>query len=45
MWIVKNDELINLGFMDSVDYNICSDDSQFELDFYKDGKLIAYLFF
>ena len=45
MWIIKNDELINLKIIESIDFNICESDDQFELDFYKDGKLNSYLFF
>lgn len=45
MWIVKNDELINLDSIDNIDYTICDSDDQFELDFYKDGKINFYLFF
>ena len=45
MWIIKNDELINLDIMDNIDYTICESDDQFELDFYKDGKINSYLFF
>lgn len=45
MWILKNDELINLDNIDNIDYTICENDDQFELDFYKDGKINSYLFF
>ena len=45
MWIIKNDELINLTNIESINFNICESDDQFELDFYKDGKLNSYLFF
>lgn len=45
MWILKNDKLINLDNIDNIDYTICESDNQFELDFYKDGKLNSYLFF
>lgn len=45
MWIVKGSDLINLNCIDSIDYTICESDDQFELDFYKDGKINSYLFF
>ena len=45
MWVVRNDELINLNSIDSIELEICKDDNQFELDFYKDGEVNSYLFF
>nr|DAN63662.1 MAG TPA: hypothetical protein [Herelleviridae sp.] len=45
MWIIKNEELINLTNIDSIDFNICESDDQFELDFYRGGNNIGYLFF
>lgn len=45
MWVVRNDELINLNSIDSIEFEICEDDNQFELDFYKDGEVNSYLFF
>lgn len=45
MWLVRNDELINLNSIDSIEFEICEDDNQFELDFYKDGEVNSYLFF
>ena len=45
MWIKKDNELINLDSMEYVTYNISEDDNQFELDFSRSGKEIAYLFF
>lgn len=45
MWILRNDELINLNSIDSIEFEICEDDNQFELDFYKDGEVNSYLFF
>lgn len=45
MWILRNDELINLNSIDSIEFEICEDDNQFELDFYKNDKINSYLFF
>lgn len=45
MWVVRNDELINLNSIDSIEFEICEDDNQFELDFYKNDKINSYLFF
>lgn len=45
MWVVRNNELINLNSIDSIECEICEDDNQFELDFYKDGEVNSYLFF
>lgn len=45
MWIKKDNELVNLDSMEYVTYNISEDDNQFELDFSRGGKEIAYLFF
>lgn len=45
MWIKKDNELVNLKKMEYVTYNISEEDNQFELDFSKGGKEIAYLFF
>lgn len=45
MWVVKGDKLINLTYIDSIEFNICESDDQFELDFYRDGNNINYLFF
>lgn len=45
MWIVKGDELINLTYIDSIEFDICEEDNQFELNFYKNGNINSYLFF
>lgn len=45
MWILTNDELINLNNIENIDFTICESDNQFELDFYKNGNTYAYLFF
>lgn len=45
MWVEKNNELINLTYVDNINYDICEGDNQFELDFYKNGKLVSYIFF
>lgn len=45
MWIKKDNELVNLDSMEYVTYNISEEDNQFELDFSKNGKEIAYLYF
>ena len=45
MWIEKNNELINLTYVDNINYDICEENNQFELDFYKNGKLVSYIFF
>lgn len=45
MWILTNDELINLKNIESIDFNICENDNLFELDFYKDGNVYSYIFF
>ena len=45
MWIAKDDNLINLNDVDSIEFEICEDDNQFELDFYKGGEVNSYLFF
>ena len=45
MWIAKDDNLINLNDVDSIEFEICEDDNQFELNFYKNDKINSYLFF
>ena len=45
MWVVSNDELINLKYIDNIDYTICEEDNQFELDFYRNGNVQSYIFF
>lgn len=45
MWVAKDDDLINLNNIDSIEFEVCEDDNQFELDFYKDGEVNSYLFF
>lgn len=45
MWVVNNDELINLKYIDNIDYTICEEDNQFELDFYRNGNVQSYIFF
>lgn len=45
MWILRNDELINLNGIDSIEFDICEEDNQFELNFYKNGNINSYLFF
>lgn len=45
MWIAKDDDLINLNDIDSIEFEVCEDDDQFELDFYKNGNINSYLFF
>lgn len=45
MWVAKDDNLINLNNIDSIEFEICEDDNQFELDFYKNDKINSYLFF
>lgn len=45
MWIAKDDDLINLNNIDSIEFEVCEDDDQFELDFYKNGNINSYLFF
>lgn len=45
MWVAKDDNLINLNNIDSIEFEICEDDDQFELDFYKNGNINSYLFF
>lgn len=45
MWVAKDDDLINLNNIDSIEFEVCEDDDQFELDFYKNGNINSYLFF
>lgn len=45
MWIKKDNELVNLDSMEYVTYNISEENNQFELDFSRGGKEVAYLFF
>lgn len=45
MWVAKDDNLINLNNIDSIEFEICEDDNQFELNFYKNDKINSYLFF
>ena len=45
MWIAKDDNLINWNDVDSIEFEICEDDNQFELNFYKNDKINSYLFF
>lgn len=45
MWILTNDVLINLKNIESIDFNICESDDQFELDFYRNGNVHSNIFF
>lgn len=45
MWLVIKNEMINLKYIESINYVVCSEGGQFELDFYKNGKIVSYLFF
>lgn len=45
MWIVRNNDLVNLNNIDSIEFDICKDDEQFELNFYKNNNISFYMFF
>lgn len=45
MWVVRNNDLVNLNSIDSIELDICKDDEQFELNFYKNGNISFYMFF
>lgn len=45
MWIIKDDEVLNLELVEYFEKDICDSDDLFQLSFYRNGKEIAYFFF
>lgn len=45
MWLVIKNEMINLNYIESISYVASNNGNLFELDFYKNNKIVSYLFF
>lgn len=45
MWVVRNNDLFNLDVIDCIELDICEEDNQFELNFYRNNNVSFYMFF